>query len=300
MNVVYVPRSEVGYSDQYPRLGAAVYPSERQGWVFHHTVGGAQVSETSTQALSYVRALQTARKADLGADVPYNFVVSLVADDDPYLLVAEGRGLYRSGAHTLDTIDDDDPIRSENRTLVAFGWQGDWRSIDRLADYGDPDEILDNAVRSLGVWVYGHLTPELPPLQGTFPHSMFKQTTCPGDPLRVRLDMFNTIATEGNLLASIDQAIVDELGKLEPDDVVWLVGFVNEMRNRFGATATSLGYPLLLLREIADQFGIAANRPDEIVDELVRRLEDDGTDDSDTLRKVVAAFAAAKSTLEKK
>ena len=63
-------------------------------------------------------------------------------------------GWHRRGAHTVDKIRDADPIESENRELIAFGWQGDWRKYRATLQQRttDPDAIVDEMVAAVGEW----------------------------------------------------------------------------------------------------------------------------------------------------
>ena len=94
MKVIYLGRPQVDYIGGLPRLGQTIPGCDRTGLVLHHTVGGRLISESTDQARVYVRRLQTVRRKDLGADVPYNFPTSLIHQDGEWkVLICEGRGL---------------------------------------------------------------------------------------------------------------------------------------------------------------------------------------------------------------
>ena len=180
MNVIYLGRPKVGYLGGLPRLGQTIPGADRTGLVLHHSVGGRLISSSVAQALVYVRRLQTARRKDLGADVPYNFPTSLIHEDNEWkILICEGRGWERRGAHTVDRIRDADPIESENRELVAFGWQGDWRKYRQtLAQHtSDPDAVMDEMVASVGAWARGAADRTIPDhqIRYFFGHPRFQE-----------------------------------------------------------------------------------------------------------------------------
>ncbi len=100
--LLYLTRSEWGANTGIPRLGYTVARSNRTKAIIHHTV---IVDNDATRNLwtdldevkAKMRQLQTIRP-DLGMDVPYNFVMFLMEDGS--VIVCEGRGLDRTGAHT--------------------------------------------------------------------------------------------------------------------------------------------------------------------------------------------------------
>ena len=83
-------------------LGYYVPPYRRTELHIHHTaaIDGNDTTPNRwdrAEAIRYMKALQTARP-DLGKDIPYNFVAFVL--EDLSVLVCEGRGLYKTGAHT--------------------------------------------------------------------------------------------------------------------------------------------------------------------------------------------------------
>lgn len=212
MDVIYYDRAAWGADPAHPRRGGFVAPEQREGLVLHHTVGGRLLSFSIASALTYVRWLQTGVTRRLGADIPYSFVPCLIRIDGEFsVLLCEGRGWFRSGAHTVDTIVDDDPIENENRALLGEGWQGDWRTYETvLGPYGDPDTILDDAVSSVGGYLGEQAGIEIPDHNITyaFGHRDFKKTSCPSDGMYARkqllLDSFQE-ATMGYSFEKKDQ-----------------------------------------------------------------------------------------------
>ena len=81
-----------------PRLGHKVNPAQFTRVNIHHTVMPIGADATVDEIVAYMRRLRTTRP-DLGADVPYSFVVFAQANPADSI-VAEGRGWQRTGAHT--------------------------------------------------------------------------------------------------------------------------------------------------------------------------------------------------------
>jgi hypothetical protein len=100
--VRYLTRRDWGANPAYPRKGYAVTRDKRTHVTFHHTVSidrdaTPNVWETLDEVKAKMRQLQVIRP-DLGNDVPYSFVFFLMADGT--IIVCEGRGYDRTGAHT--------------------------------------------------------------------------------------------------------------------------------------------------------------------------------------------------------
>ena len=77
------------------RAGGPVPAARFSGIVSHHTVMPMRTGETADE---YMRRLQVARP-DLGSEVPYSWVI-LPRNVSVDAVIAEGRGLGWSGAHT--------------------------------------------------------------------------------------------------------------------------------------------------------------------------------------------------------
>ena len=188
----WYPREEWGADKALPRLGRPVLPEERTEVVIHHTVvtdsdATPNVFESQDECFAQMRRLQTIRP-DLGLDVPYNLVAFVVDTgfSRPCLLVCEGRGLMRSGAHT----------RGHNRSALGIAFQGNFE----LA----PPECLDELLIELGEWLQWlkpskplHYSISFPNLFDSRPedgrhcwgHRDFKATACPGKHLWDRLGL---------------------------------------------------------------------------------------------------------------
>jgi hypothetical protein len=172
MNVVYLTREEWGADPNLPRLGSIVPPAERTEVYIHHTVGvdsdaTPNVWETMDECKVWMRRLQTIRP-DLGLDVPYNFVVFLMPDQ---LVIMEGRGVDRRGAHTA----------YHNRTALAWAFHGNFM----LPTFG-----LKKYLPYLGYWIHDlkvthslvNLGAVRPALRDVFGHrDSGAYTSCCGD-----------------------------------------------------------------------------------------------------------------------
>lgn len=108
----FLTREQWGARTDLPRLGYHVPASRRTELHVHHTAS-VDANDTTpnrwsrTEAIGYMRRLQTARP-DLGLDIPYNRVFFVL--EDLTVLICEGRGEWRTGAHTA------------GHNTAGFGW----------------------------------------------------------------------------------------------------------------------------------------------------------------------------------
>lgn len=181
--VTYLPR-EGWDSSGAARRGDVIAPGLRTSVIIHHTVtidsdATPNTWETVDEAIAHMRRLRTIRP-DLGADVPYNGVVFAMAAGG--LVVAEGRGLYRSGAHT--------PAGGRNRSGLGFAFAGNYE------DQRPPD-ALEDRLAAFGDWLVGlrrigfvNLGTDRPEhgRATVYGHHDTKATACPGRFLIERLD----------------------------------------------------------------------------------------------------------------
>lgn len=190
-DLFFASRSEWVTNTSLPRLGHIVPRQARTHVFVHHTVtpDGDETPnewESKDRVFARMRSLQTIRP-DLGLDVPYNFVAFLFGDSK--LMICEGRGEDRSGAHT----------KGHNTPAIAVSFAGNFEDISIAKpaltkrvpllsnflgwlkhdpshpDYGtfDPMERLDSLKpNGRNVWY----------------HSDVKQTACPGKHLEAVLD----------------------------------------------------------------------------------------------------------------
>ncbi len=172
--VIYLSRREWGADESLPRLGQeypADVPTEA---IQHHTViidndATPNLWESAAEVIPKMRQLQTIRP-DLGLDVPYSYVAFLMQyTHKKGLILCEGRGPYRRGAHT----------KYHNRTGRAMAIEGNTSIGGPLTAY---TEMLS--------WAWGWIKDEHGlvnlgtgnPNRGgvVFGHRDFSQTVCPG------------------------------------------------------------------------------------------------------------------------
>ena len=137
MTYTYRPRVWWDTSN-LPRLGFAVSRAQRTELIIHHTVGNDPdgtplIWETDDEIQKHMRFLQTVRQAELGADIPYNFVAFIRPDWS--ITVCEGRGFDRTGAHT----------KYRNTSGVATSFAGDFHN----QTIANPDAL----VASINEWL---------------------------------------------------------------------------------------------------------------------------------------------------
>ncbi len=168
-------RTDWGADKTIPRLGVTVARSDRTEAIIHHTV---IVDSDATKNLwtnlaevkAKMRQLQTIRP-DLGMDVPYNFVMFLM--ENGTIVVCEGRGLDRRGAHT----------KYHNRTGMATALQGNFM----LPTRGGLSPFIPAMSRWWGWLKYDmklvNLGSKHPVGRIAFGHVDLSATACPGDNL---------------------------------------------------------------------------------------------------------------------
>lgn len=192
--VTFLSRDAWRADASLPRLGARVPKSERTEIFIHHTVvidsdPTPNTWETLDEAASKMRQLQKIRP-DLGRDVPYSFVAFCMADGS--LALGEGRGLDRSGAHSV----------GHNRSAFGISFQGNFEAGPLPADF-------DRQLGALGDWLrelreergYVNLGNRRPADRQVFGHRDIKQTVCPGSLLFDRLGLIRFLDEEVDEMA---------------------------------------------------------------------------------------------------
>ncbi|MCA9471673.1 MAG: N-acetylmuramoyl-L-alanine amidase [Nitrospirales bacterium] len=184
-DLMFVDRQGWGAKNSFPRLGHRVPRTKRTHVIIHHTVvtdrsdTSPVVWETLREVYRNMRRLQTIRP-DLGNDVPYNFVVYLMAKKKG-MVICEGRGEDRSGAHTkghntegigvafAGDFEDETVagIEVSRRLFLLSGFLG-WLKHDP----SHPDYGMYPAMKNLGVM--------RPSDRAVYFHQDFKSTACPG------------------------------------------------------------------------------------------------------------------------
>lgn len=175
MPLIYVQRELWDTGKTLPRLGSLVAPSARTHVFIHHTVMvDSDATKNTWESWDEIRAmmqrLQVARP-DLGKDVPYSFVAFCHASGD--LVLCEGRGLLRTGAHSV----------GHNTAAFGISFAGDFENQPAPTQ-------LANQLAALGIWLkslrqigyanLGTVKPPIPKQREVFAHEDIKATACPG------------------------------------------------------------------------------------------------------------------------
>ena len=189
--MIRIGRAEWGADKKLPRRGHPIGPLRRTEVYVHHTVivdadTIANERETLDEVKFDMRRLQNIRP-DLGLDIPYNMVAFCMSDGE--LALCEGRGLYRTGAHT----------RNHNRSALGIAFHGDFENealpenIDaQLAEFG---EWLRDLRISQGFTQLGTARPDDKHVWG-HRDSPSAKTACPGQKLYDKLALIRFIDEE--------------------------------------------------------------------------------------------------------
>lgn len=182
----YRTRDQWGADPALDRRGFPVARHLRTHTIFHHTVmvdddATKNVWESVAEVDAQMRRLQTIRP-DLGLDVPYNFVVFLMAGGG--IIVGEGRGYDLTGAHT----------HGHNTAGIGVAWQGNFQL--------DPDVVVPY-IPDVNGWL-AELKRALPNVDSVAPnatravwgHRDFIITGCPGDHVWGHLGDFRFLESE--------------------------------------------------------------------------------------------------------
>lgn len=224
MTLIVLSRDDWGADPAHPRRGHPLGPTNRTEVFIHHSVvidGDATVNEWESldEVKAQMRRMQTIRP-DLGLDVPYNFVAFCMADGD--LVLGEGRGLHRTGAHAT----------GHNRSALGIAFQGNFELEPLPAHFDAQIEALGEWLRNLreeeGFTELATVQPDDPqrPERQVFGHRDVKNTDCPGHHLWDRLQLIQVIDTTpwrepgDPIRTEADEERVFEVhGGLRPEDV---------------------------------------------------------------------------------
>lgn len=118
--VRFFRREQWGADAALPRRGHPIGPRRRTEVFVHHTAiidrdDSPNEWTTIAEVKARMRALQRVRP-DLGLDIPYNVVAFCMTNGS--LVICEGRGLHRTGAHT----------RNHNRSAIGIAFQGNFET----------------------------------------------------------------------------------------------------------------------------------------------------------------------------
>lgn len=189
--MIFLSRAKWGADTNLPRRGHPIGPLRRTEVYVHHTVivdadTTANEWQTLNEVKSMMRRLQRIRP-DLGLDVPYNIVAFCMSDGE--LVLCQGRGLGRTGAHT----------RNHNRSALGIAFQGDFE------DKALPRNI-DAQLTEFAAWLrdlrnnqgFSNLGNSRPDEKQVWGHrdSGTARTTCPGQRLYDKLTLIRFIDEE--------------------------------------------------------------------------------------------------------
>ena len=194
-------------------------PLNRTEIFIHHTViVDNDTTKNEFESLDEVRAdmqqLQTIRP-DLGLDVPYNFIAFCMSNGD--LILGEGRGLERTGAHTTD----------HNRSALGIAFQGNFEDFSLPGQFNAHLQEFSNWLKDLRInQGFTNLGTSRPVDREVWAHRDVKATACPGQKLFDLLSAVQFLAasswsTPGDPILSDQDArsVIQTHGKLNPDDM---------------------------------------------------------------------------------
>lgn len=176
--LTYLTRADWGARTDIPRLGHPVNRLDRTEAIMHHTViidndATPNRWETLAEVKAKMVQLQTIRP-DLGLDVPYNDVAFHM--EDGTLIICEGRGFDRTGAHT----------HAHNTRGSATAGQGNFHLGQTVNPYaGHWSRWWGYQKYDMGMENLGTVRPTSGPNAGAiaFGHRDLIATGCPGDNL---------------------------------------------------------------------------------------------------------------------
>ncbi len=191
-------RADWGADPSLPRRGHELGPANRTEVFVHHTTitaAGDTPNEWPdlSQVRSWMQRLQRIRP-DLGLDVPYNMVAFCMADGR--LVLAEGRGLNRVGAHATH----------HNRSALGIAFQGNFQR--------EPlPQHIDTQLQTLSEWLrtlreqqgFTHLGEARPAgKRQVWGHRDVSATLCPGELMYNKLEQIRFIEEDPE--QAMDQA----------------------------------------------------------------------------------------------
>lgn len=205
--VLYLNRIDWGANPRYPKRGNDVARTKRKHVTFHHTVivdsdDSPNVWEKSDDIKGKMRQLQVIRAADLGTDVPYSFVIFLMADGS--ITVCEGRGYDRSGAHT----------KGHNTDGIGISFEGNFELAGADVRRWIPkvNQFLGHLKFQAGMKYLATRPHAIPGSRVIHGHRDFSSTACPGANLFKRLHEFAFVRPGGSAAKEdLDVATAEKL-----------------------------------------------------------------------------------------
>ena len=187
--MILLTREDWGARRDLPRRGHPIGRLKRTEVFIHHTVvvdDDATINEWEnlTEVKQKMRQLQIIRP-DLGMDVPYSMVAFCMADGE--LVLCEGRGLDRTGAHT----------KGHNRSALGIAVQGNFERLPFPRHF-------DAQLLALGKWLkrlrwrdgFVNLGNSRPDDREVWGHRDVKRTKCPGQELFDKLKLIQFVEDE--------------------------------------------------------------------------------------------------------
>ncbi len=247
----FMPRHEWD-TGTLPRLGYPVPKDMRTISIIHHTVTldsdlTRNIWEHEQEVAEHMRYLQTIRP-DLGLDVAYNDVAFLM--ESGIVIIAEGRGVQRSGAHTRGYTDN----VHNNVGGYAVACAGDFHNIDTNINRWIPSlnnywGILkwDVPMLNLPIQVKGHQ--QIPR----------NATACPGDSIMRKIARIRAVRIPQEDPTPMNPILVILYDQDEPNGAYYLSTWME--KRKLDNMAELQWYRALRIAEA----GIPSERLDEIV-----------------------------------
>ena len=168
-------RRDWGASPREITVGHPAVPADWKRVVFHHTViidndATPNLWTNLAEVKAKMRQLQKIRP-DLGSEVPYSFVLFLMEDGS--LIVCEGRGTRRTGAHTI----------GHNSEWLGQAFEGDFENF---------TQDIRRWIPRVNHWNYWLRKEGCVNLRPPFNvHQDVSQTACPGSEVISRRELFS-------------------------------------------------------------------------------------------------------------
>ena len=191
--MIVLSRDEWGAWVDLPRRGHPIGPAMRSEVFIHHTVivdndTTPNEWENLDEVRTQMQRLQTIRP-DLGLDVPYSMVAFCMADGE--LVLCEGRGIGRTGAHT----------QGHNRIALGIAFQGDFERLPL-------PRHLDRQLKTLSDWLrqlhteqgFVNLGSVRPDGREVWGHREIRATACPGQHLFRKLGLIQFVEEDDEMM----------------------------------------------------------------------------------------------------
>ena len=273
-------RGEWGADASLGRRGWVVPVSNWKHITEHHTViidndATPNLWETKAEVFQKMRQLQVIRP-DLGNDVPYSWVIFLMADGT--IIVCEGRGLRHTGAHTI----------GHNSDSQGVAFEGDFENFRvNIGPYIPKVNHFFGWLKfEAGASNLGARLHSIPAAQTIHYHQMFSQTACPGGVIINNINSFKYVEYKPQEEDTLSSAEYDELNKRiggtntalelvakslkETNDTQ--TGQITAQKNTNIRQAERLGNHDEILEEHSDKLGYHTTQIDIIINAVNRTI----------------------------